>query len=89
MTNSEIKLILLTRRSLIQFNNKFWTRKDTPNNFDILIGPSDSAAEIDLVGLFLLKELEHRFRNNKGDLYRDDGLFTTKARPKEYNNTIT
>ncbi|XP_029653623.1 GATA zinc finger domain-containing protein 14-like [Octopus sinensis] len=74
----EIKVILTARKTLIEFDNKLWARKDTPNLFDITMGSPDSAEVTDLVGMYLLDNFSREFPELKGGLYRDDALFCVR-----------
>ena len=48
-------------------------KKDV-NLFDVTMGSYDSSEIAELVGLYLLNELEKRFGKGNIGLYRDDGL---------------
>ena len=70
-------LILSARRTVIAYNEKFWTRKDRPDDWDITIGSKDSAEITDLVGVFILHKIGLEFPGIRGGgLYRDDILLT-------------
>ena len=71
--NELVKTIKHARRSLLFNNGKAWTKRNTPNSFDVTMGSFDGAEICELVGLFILNSLEKRFGKNIG-LYRDDGL---------------
>ena len=61
LRRSEIDIVLTARRTVMEFSDKLWTRKDRSNEFDITIGASDSAQVTDLVGIYLLHKLEEEF----------------------------
>ena len=66
-------IIMHARKSLLFNNNRTWTKRNSTNLFDVTMGSYDGAEICELVGLFILSELEKRFGTNIG-LYRDDGL---------------
>ena len=57
-----------------------WTKKGV-ENFDVAQGSFDSAECSDIVGLFLLSELEKRNLGAKLGLFRDDGLGGNQGDP--------
>jgi len=63
--------------------NETWQKKgDT--TFDITMGSFDGAESCELVGSFLLSQLQHL--NINIGLYRDDGLAVCNATPRETEN---
>ena len=72
----EVDVIKTARRTVINYKNKHWTRKDRPDEMDITMGARDSAEITDLVGIYLLWKLKTRFPDIGGGLYRDDVLLT-------------
>ena len=73
ITDEEIEIILETKKSLLIRNGELWTKKGE-ENFDVAQGSYDSAECSDLVGLFMLSELEKRNLEAFLGLFRDDGL---------------
>ena len=59
ISDEEIEIILETKKSLLIMNGNFWTKKGD-ENFDVAQGSFDGAEGTDLVGLFMLSELEKR-----------------------------
>ena len=57
-----------------------WIEKDEPN-FDVGMGSFDGAKNCDIVGLYLLSQLQHLGLNI--GLYRDDGLATSEMTPQQ------
>lgn len=84
ITEQEIELIKHTKKSLLFTNDEAWmkTSPKTQNNFDVTMGSYDGAETCELVGLFLLSELQQEHGNNIG-LYRDDGLAALNKSPRE------
>ena len=78
LERGEIDVVLNARRTVMDFENKYWVRKDRIAEFDITMGATDSAQVTDLVGLYLLHELELEFPELEGGVYRDDALFLVK-----------
>ena len=58
---------------LFESSGSIWVKKDN-EDFDVTMGSYDGAEICELVGLFLLSELNRTLGENKADLYRDDGL---------------
>ena len=69
----EINIILHARKCLLFNQEEEWIKKDV-SLFDVTMGSYDSSEIAELVGLFLLSELEKRFGKGNIGLYRDDGL---------------
>lgn len=82
LTEDEAKLVNLARKTLIEFEDQLWARKDTNDCFDIMMGSADSAQVTDLIGIFLLKNLADKFPQLIGGLYRDDALFVLRNASK-------
>ena len=61
LERSEIDVVLNARRTIMNFDNKHWVRKDRIAEFDITMGATDSAQVTDLVGLYLLHKLAQEF----------------------------
>lgn len=72
LNRQETNIIRLARKTVIQFQGKYWTRKDTMGRFVIPLGGSDSAEITDLVGLFLLMKIKSAFPYFGNGLYRDE-----------------
>ena len=65
------ELYLHTKSSILYSGATPWVKKEN-SSFDVTMGSYDGAETCDLVGLYLLSQLQH-LRINVG-LYRDDGL---------------
>ena len=68
-----IKIIFHARRCLLFDSSNTWVKRDCPN-FDVTMGSFDGAEVCELVGLYMLDQLEANFGKNTFGLYRDDGL---------------
>jgi hypothetical protein len=73
ISQHEIEIILHSRKSLLFENEQIYTKKGD-ELFDVTMGSYDGAEVTDLVGLFLLGDLESLLGKENVGLYRDDGL---------------
>ena len=71
ITEEDRQIILHTKRPLLYNNNIPWTKKSS--DFDVAMGSFDGAEVCELVGLFMLDQLQSIQGIDFG-LYRDDGL---------------
>ena len=78
------EIIFNTKKAVLINNNEVWHKKNNP--FTITMGSYDGAECCELIGLYLLNIINKKLRGNFG-LYRDDGLCTLKATPKEIEQT--
>ena len=69
-----VQTILNSRKSFLYFEGNPWVKKDTTEHFDVTEGSFDGAEVCEIVGLFLLKQLNELIANGSVGLYRDDGL---------------
>ncbi len=76
--NDEIRIILHARKSLINYDESMWTKKESRVPFDVSMGATDSAETTDLVGMYILYKMINKFPFLAGGLYRDDGLLVLK-----------
>ena len=82
ISDEEIDIIVETKKSILFMNGEFWTKKGDIN-FDVAQGGFDSAEICDLVGLFLLSEIEKLKLNANLGIFRDDGLGVSSATPRQ------
>ena len=82
ITNEEKKIMLSSKKSLL-FKDGSAFRKKSGGDFDVTMGSYGGAETSDIVGLFLLSEVEHL--EVKFDCFRDDwlGFSRMTARQKE------
>ena len=71
-----------TKQSLLYNDQTAWCKKNS--NFDVTMGSFDGAETCELVGLYMLSQLE-KLGINIG-LYRDDGLATCNKTARETEN---
>ena len=69
----EKKIILHSRKTILFWKGDPWTKKNG-EDFDVPMGAYDSAEVSELVGLYLLNQLENVIPQTQVGLYRDDGL---------------
>ena len=84
-SENEVETIMETKKSFLVMKGQHWSKKGE-ENFDVAQGSFDSAECSDLVGLFLLSELEKENLSANLGLYRDDGLGITTGTPKQNEN---
>jgi hypothetical protein len=82
ISDEEIEIIVEPKKSILFMNGEFWTKKGD-NNFDVAQGGFYSAEICDLVGLFLLSEIEKLKLNANLGKFRDDGLGVSSATPRQ------
>ena len=68
------------QKALLFDKDAIWTKKGE-SLFDVTMGSYDGAEICELVGLFLLHEIETKFKDIELGLYRDDGLGITRGMP--------
>ena len=85
ITDNDRHIITHSKQSLILYNSNHWG-KTTPNLFDVTMGSSDEAETCELIGLFLLYEIQTKL-NLKIGLYCDDGLGIINGNPRAIENT--
>ena len=73
IADETVEIILHARKSLLFSDGKAWSKKDG-SLFDVTMGSFDGAEVCELVGLFLLHQVETKFPEIDFGLYRDDGL---------------
>ena len=74
ISDRDIDIIMLCRKSLLFDNETAWTKKNHSSMFDVTMGSFDGAEVCELIGLFLLNNLSEKYGKNNVGLYRDDGL---------------
>ena len=84
ITADERNIIIHAKSSILIHKNQPWQKKGN-TTFDVTMGSFDGAETCDLVGSFLLSQLQHL--NINIGLYRDDGLAITNASPRDTENT--
>ena len=83
ITADERNIITHAKNSILIHKQQPWQKKGN-TAFDVTMGSFDGAETCELVGSFLLSQLQH-LDINVG-LYRDDGLAITNASPRDTEN---
>lgn len=74
--------------SILGYRNKLWIRKDTRDSFDILKRSSYSADATDVVGMYLVYELDKLMPETDGGLYRDDAFLLLENQLENYTKNF-
>ena len=74
----DIRIIKHSKKTTLFKDGIPWAKK--ASDFDVAMGSFDGAEVCELVGLYLLSQLQHLDMNV--GLYRDDGLAVTKLSPQ-------
>ena len=83
ITDGKRNIIIHAKKSILVSKQQTWQKKgDT--TFDVTMGSYDGAETCELVGSFLLSQLQHLDINI--GLYRDDGLAICNATPRDTEN---
>ena len=80
ITYQQRKVIFHVRKTFLFHRDKPWLKTQN-SNFDIAMGSFDSAECCDLVGLYLLQQIEDLKLDIDPGKYRDDGLAATELSP--------
>ena len=83
ITTHERNIIIHAKSSILIHKKQPWQKKGNAA-FDVTMGSYDGAETCELVGSFLLSQLQHL--NINVGLYRDDGLATTNTTPRDTEN---
>ena len=83
ITTDERNIIIHAKNSILIHKHLHWQKKGN-TTFDVTMGSYDGAETCELVGSFLLSQLQDL--NANIGLYRDDGLAITNATPRETEN---
>ena len=79
ISDNDTHIIKQAKRTSLFYKNDRWSKKS--GTFDVTMGSYDGAETCELVGLYILSQLEH-LDINVG-LYRDDGLAISNKTPKQ------
>ena len=79
----EKHIIIQAKKSMLYNNDTPWCKKTNPN-FDVTMGSFDGAETCELIGLYILSQLQD-LDINVG-LYRDDGLAVCTKTPRQIEN---
>lgn len=78
--DTERDTIMHARRSLLYHHKgTAWEKRDTNKQFDVPMGAYDGAEVCELVGLYILSEINCNLDFDSVGLYRDDGLAVVRS----------
>ena len=80
----------MTCKSTIFYKNQTWEKINTSNLFNVSMGSYNGAEVCNMVGLFMLNDIEKTniFQNNELGIYKDDGLAVIQSKsPRTAENT--
>ena len=83
ITEEDRKIILQCRKSYLCNKESIWVKKGN-SKFDVTMGSLDSAEICDIVGLYILSQLQNL--DLQIGLYRDDGLAAGFQTPRQLEN---
>ena len=83
ITNDERNIIIHAKNSILVYQQQSWQKKGV-TTFDVTVGSYDGAETCELLGSFLLSQLQVLDINI--GLYRDDGLAISNATPRVTEN---
>lgn len=82
ISEDDRQTIVNAKHSLLFNNGQPWEKKNSNTLFDVTMGSYDGAETCELVGCYLLAQLQ-QIPNIEIGLYRDDGLAATTQTPRE------
>ena len=85
---NDIEVIFHSRKSLLYNKDEAWIKKTGNEEFDVTMGSYDGAEVCELVGLFMLNNLNNLIDKKNIGLYRDDGLAVFKNQNGHQNDKI-
>jgi hypothetical protein len=80
ISDQEKHIIIHAKRSMLHNKNTPWYKKSNPN-FDVTMGSFDGAETCEMIGLYILSQLQNL--NINVGLYRDDGLAACRKTAKQ------
>ena len=83
ITDDKRNIIIHAKNAILAHKHETWQKKGDTTS-DVTMGSFDGAESCELVGSFLLSQLQHL--NVNIGLYRDDGLLVCNATPRETEN---
>ena len=81
ITSTEKDIILHAKNTLLFHNSDPWQKSDSDDLFDVTMGSYDGAETCELVGTYILNEINNIIPKENIGLYRDDGLSVINKPP--------
>ena len=78
-TSLEKDIIFHSRKTLVFKSETPWVKRKGNPLFDVAMGAADGAEVAEMVGLFLLNEMQNVIKKEEGGMYRDDYLSALKG----------
>ena len=72
--DNDISIIMYAKNTLLFSNGEPWVKKDGDRNFDVPMGCYDGAEICELIGTYLLYQINNVISKENIGLYRDDEL---------------
>ena len=88
INDEDIKIIKHTCKSILSYDNNIWIKKEQGSNFDVPMGSYFGAELCELIGLYILNELQALYDPKDIGLYRDDGLAIIKRTSSQQLETL-
>ncbi len=82
ITTAEKETIFHAKSTLLFHDNKPWRKSNANDLFDVTMGSYDGAESCELVGAYILNEINSIIPKENIGLYRDDGLAIIHKPPK-------
>ena len=74
VTDKEISIIMLSRRTLLCNDKEPWIKKSRKKDFDVPTGCFDRAKVSEIVGTYILSKINNEINKKEVGIYYDDGL---------------
>ena len=82
ITQEDCHIIIHAKKSLLYHQNSPWTKKNTNNMFDVIMGSYHGAETCELIGTYMLSLVASKFKDEVG-LYHEDGPPRKKLKNQE------
>lgn len=82
ISQQEKEIIFHAKKSLLYNNSTPWCKRGDNPNFDVTMGSFDGAETCQLIGLYLLSDIQNTIPNINVGIYRDDGLAISRSTPR-------
>ena len=79
ITDEDINLIMQARKTLLFNEGIPWIKKEGNEDFDVSMGCLDGSEVCELVGSYILDQVNQLFEYHSVGLYRDNGLAILKV----------
>ena len=86
ITPEETRIIAHCRKSLLYKNKEPWKKKTTESCFDVTMGSYDGAEICELIGSYILYQINEKINDINMGLYRDDGLILLRNTNKQQSD---